>query len=224
MFSVAPATLHAQEEGKPAPAAGEEKKEGAAPAKEAEELWIIWVCKISGFIGLVILICSIVFVAQVARLFYEFRMPVVVPPEIVSRCEELLGQRDFKGIYNVVKEDDSMFRIKRSWTPLTGAAVPTTGSLRVRSIEADLKLMTSMKNVMSWNTMSRIGVRFGLPSVSSSDMRHYSAFWATLAVAAPAVAGPLARAAWAKCLRNWSASMHAVVVITDTRLRKIEKK
>ena len=111
LFTVAPGTMYAQEEGKaPAAAAGEEKKEGAAaPAKEPEELWIIWIIKISGFIGLVILVCSITFVAQVARLFYEFRMPVVVPPEIVGRCEELLAQRDFKGIYNVVKEDDSMF-------------------------------------------------------------------------------------------------------------------
>ena len=56
-----------------------------------------------------------------------------------------------------------MFRISRSSCPCvsTGRAEPTTGSFRSRSIAADLKLITSMKNVISWNTMSRIGVRFG---------------------------------------------------------------
>jgi hypothetical protein len=33
--------------------------------------------------------------------------------------------------------------------------------LRSRSIEADLKLITSMKNVINWKTMSRIGVKLG---------------------------------------------------------------
>jgi hypothetical protein len=44
---------------------------------------------------------------------------------------------------------------------IDGRAEPITGSFKSRSIEAVLKLITSMKNVISWNTMSRIGVRFG---------------------------------------------------------------
>ena len=36
-----------------------------------------------------------------------------------------------------------------------------TGRFKVVSIEAVLKLITSMKNVINWKTISRIGVRFG---------------------------------------------------------------
>src|SRR5262245_41830679 len=43
----------------------------------------------------------------------------------------------------------------------TGRADPTTGNFKLRSSEALWKLMTNIKNVMSWNTMSRMGVRFG---------------------------------------------------------------
>ena len=35
------------------------------------------------------------------------------------------------------------------------------GQLQGLVQSADLKLITSMKNVINWNTMSRIGVRFG---------------------------------------------------------------
>jgi biopolymer transport protein ExbB len=37
------------------------------------------------------------------------RLEVAAPPEVVSQCEGLLTQRDFKGIYTLVKEDDSFF-------------------------------------------------------------------------------------------------------------------
>jgi len=32
-----------------------------------------------------------------------------MPPEVLAHCEAMLEQRDFKGIFNVVKEDDSYF-------------------------------------------------------------------------------------------------------------------
>jgi len=88
--------------------------EGQAPAGEAKEApkekpWLIWFLESSGIIGLVILVLSIYFVATVCRQFWELRMPVAVPPEILSRCQELLQQKDFKGIFAVVKDDDSFF-------------------------------------------------------------------------------------------------------------------
>src|SRR5262249_34088012 len=51
----------------------------------------------------------------------------------------------------------------------TGRAEPTTGSLSDMSSAAVWKLITSMKNVINWNTMSRIGVRFG--SAESAECR-----------------------------------------------------
>jgi biopolymer transport protein ExbB len=94
----------AQDE-KPAAAAAEggEKKEAHT------ESFLIWVIKCSGFIGLVILLLSIYFVSTTGRLFWEMRIETAAPPEVVLQCETLLEQRDFKGIYNLVKEDDSFF-------------------------------------------------------------------------------------------------------------------
>ena len=69
----------------------------------------IWVVVTSGWIGLFILILSIYFIATVARMFVELRVDTAIPPEVIAQCEALLEQRDFKGIFNVVKEDDSFF-------------------------------------------------------------------------------------------------------------------
>ncbi len=71
--------------------------------------WFWWFVKTSGLIGLVLLCISVYFVATCARLFMELRLETAMPPEVLSRCEAMLEQRDFKGIFNVVKEDDSYF-------------------------------------------------------------------------------------------------------------------
>ena len=87
----------------PAPAEGDAKK----PVET--ESTLLWVIKWSGWIGRVLLLLSIYFVATVARLFGEMRIEVAAPAEIVSQCEGLLERRDFKGIYTLVREDDSFF-------------------------------------------------------------------------------------------------------------------
>ncbi|MEN6449620.1 MAG: MotA/TolQ/ExbB proton channel family protein [Thermoguttaceae bacterium] len=82
----------------------------ATPAKSTEsESTLHWVIHCSGFIGLVILLLSVYFVSTVGRLFWEMRMEVAAPPELVLKCESMLEQRDFKGIYALTKEDDSFF-------------------------------------------------------------------------------------------------------------------
>ena len=101
------------------PAAGEKPvadDETPTPAPEGEakktvetESTLWWVIKWSGPIGLVLLLLSIYFVSTVARLFWEMRVEVAAPPETVAQCESLLERRDFKGIYALVKEDDSFF-------------------------------------------------------------------------------------------------------------------
>jgi biopolymer transport protein ExbB len=93
-----------------APADGQGQADGGESKEAPKEVpWLIWFLKSSGLIGFFILCLSIYFVATVCRLFWEFRLAVAVPPEIVGRCQELMQQRDFKGIFTVVKEDDSMF-------------------------------------------------------------------------------------------------------------------
>ncbi len=96
-------------------AAGEKaaEKPAAGPAAgkpvHEEESFLHWVVRCSGFIGLVILLLSVYFVSTVGRLFWEMRVEVAAPPEMVGQCEALLEQRDFKSIYNLVREHDSFF-------------------------------------------------------------------------------------------------------------------
>jgi biopolymer transport protein ExbB len=109
---IAVPTHLAAQDNKTAPAAEADKT--AAPEGEGQktvetENFLIWVIKWSGFIGLIILLLSIYFVSTVGRLFWEMRIEVAAPPELVQQCESLLEQRDFKGVYSLVKEDDSFF-------------------------------------------------------------------------------------------------------------------
>jgi len=105
-LTIVPRYSTAQDNNTPAAAAPDNAPK-AEPVQQRSFLgWVIW-C--SGFIGLVILGLSIYFVSTVGRMFWELRMEVAAPPEIVQQCNGLLEQRDFKGIYNLVRQDDSFF-------------------------------------------------------------------------------------------------------------------
>ena len=128
----------------------------------------------------------------------------------------------------------------------TGRADPTIGNFRLRSSEADLKLMTSMKKVINWNTMSKMGVRFGSAFVfciNDADMDHKAAtvgrgpvrdrrsrfytcelFFYSFSDAASAAVGFFARAACENCRRKWSAATTVVTDMCATRLRNRAKK
>jgi biopolymer transport protein ExbB len=98
-------------------AQGDDKKPAAAAVDDAGQSvqpkekmsWFAFIIRSSGWIGLVILILSIYFVSTVARMFFELRLPMAMPPEILGKCEEQLQQRDFKGIFDAVRGDDSIF-------------------------------------------------------------------------------------------------------------------
>jgi len=102
--SLAPSVAYAQAE-KNVDAAADE--EGGDAQSTQKENYFIWVIKTSGLIGAVILILSIYFIATVVRLFIDLRPQVVSPPEIVAQCNAFIEQRDFRGLYNFVKADDS---------------------------------------------------------------------------------------------------------------------
>jgi biopolymer transport protein ExbB len=83
---------------------------GDQPEQKGEQMsrfW--WFIESSGAIGAGILLLSIYFVSTVCRLFVELRPVVAAPPEIVDQCEELLKKRQFKEVYNVVREDSSFY-------------------------------------------------------------------------------------------------------------------
>lgn len=104
--------------------------EEAAAEGGARESYFWWVVKNSGLIGAVILALSIYFVALVAQLFWEFRLPVAIPPEVVAQVEELINQRDFKNVYTVVKDDNSFFSRALS----TGIAELPNGLAEARDV------------------------------------------------------------------------------------------
>jgi biopolymer transport protein ExbB len=100
----------------PAPARAQQDDEEAAAAQDAPEQPVhrpksrlVWLIQSSGWIGAVIVLLSIYFIATVTRLFVELRPQVASPPDLVKQCYDLLDKRDFKGIYTAVKDDDSDF-------------------------------------------------------------------------------------------------------------------
>lgn len=92
----------------PAPAQSDAAAPAEAAAPESTNM-LEWIIETSGWIGGILLILSIYFVATVVRMFLELRSQVTLPLEIVEECENLLKGRDVQGVYKVVKADDSFF-------------------------------------------------------------------------------------------------------------------
>jgi biopolymer transport protein ExbB len=76
---------------------------------EHQKSRFIWFIESSGVIGAVILLLSIYFIATVGKLFVELRHQVSMPPQVVAQCDDMLQKKDFVGIYNLLKSDQSHF-------------------------------------------------------------------------------------------------------------------
>ena len=94
-----------------APADGAKDAAAEQPASEEKksESKLIWIIKTSGAIGAFILLLSMYFVATLIQLFIQFRPDVAAPPEIVQECENLLGQKQYQEMYDLLVADDSFF-------------------------------------------------------------------------------------------------------------------
>ncbi len=79
-----------------------------APASEDDdENMLMWLIRVSGWIGAVILVISIFFVHRVVTLFLEFRPEIVAPPDLLEQIEGLLAKRDYNGVYQAAKKSES---------------------------------------------------------------------------------------------------------------------
>ena len=87
----------------PAPAAA---APAAAPTEAPKQSSLMWLIHTSGWIGLVLLLMSFYFVAQVVRLFQDLRVDVVMPPGLIEEMDKLLANRDYPGILRVAKESE----------------------------------------------------------------------------------------------------------------------
>ena len=121
-----------------------------------------------------ILCLSVYFVATCARLFMELRPETAMPPEILSRCEAMLEQRDFKGIFNVVKEDDSYF----SRVLVTGITELPNGLSEAReSMErvADMLTAEMDKKISMLAVLGQLGPMIGLVGTLKGMITAFSA-------------------------------------------------
>jgi biopolymer transport protein ExbB len=73
-----------------------------------QESLLSWVARSSGVIGAVILALSFYFVATVVRLFLVLRESVAAPEELIEQFEVRFQQRDFRGIYDVLRQNGSL--------------------------------------------------------------------------------------------------------------------
>jgi biopolymer transport protein ExbB len=85
----------------------EEGEGGEGGGKEKNFLW--WVVEVSGWIGGVLLLLSIYFVAVTVRMFMELRFEVLIPPDVIEDCDKFIQARDFAGLYKRLKGDNSYF-------------------------------------------------------------------------------------------------------------------
>jgi len=113
--------VQAQEDGaatKNAPPAAAAEVPPASPGSPApsgehsdapeQRSFLSWIIESSGWIGGIILLLSIYFVALVFRQFMELRLENIAPPALLEECESLLKARDYQGIYKAAKANESM--------------------------------------------------------------------------------------------------------------------
>jgi biopolymer transport protein ExbB len=61
----------------------------------------------SGWIGAFILALSFYLVASTTRNFMELRQSEISPPDLVADCNQMVGERNYNGLYKRVSEDES---------------------------------------------------------------------------------------------------------------------
>lgn len=98
----------AQDGDQPHAAAAADAPGGEAKNKEVQSAFS-WFLETIGLIGYFIFGLSIYFVSLVGRMFVELREQVAMPSEVVDETDSLLQQRQFKEVYNVVKDDGSFY-------------------------------------------------------------------------------------------------------------------
>ena len=80
---------------------------GGGEPPQVNVLW--WLIKVSGWIGLFILILSIYFVAVAIQAFLQLKLSVAMPPESTQAVTELIEAGKTREVVEFLKEDDSMY-------------------------------------------------------------------------------------------------------------------
>ncbi len=81
--------------------------QGGASRSENREMFLSWMIRASGPIGLVIALMSFYLIALVVWMALNYRAPVAVPPDLVHEVQGLLDQSKFNEAYQRLMEDPS---------------------------------------------------------------------------------------------------------------------
>lgn len=186
----------AEEKGKEAAAKADGPKGDAAKpeAPKEQQNFFLWVAETSGLIGVVIFCLSVYFVATVSRLFYDLRLQVAVPPEVLAQVEDLLAQRNFKDVFNIVKEDDSVFSRLLS----TGIAELPNGLAEARDVmerQGEAIAVEMEKRISILAVLGTLGPMIGLLGTLKGMIGSFSVIARSdTALKASAVAGGISEA------------------------------
>lgn len=152
-----PAAAPAAAPAAPAAAPAGEQPAGHTPPKS--KLW--WFIENSGFIGAIILVLSIYFIATVSRLFVEMRLSEEMPAEIISEGNVLLEKKDYQGLYNMVSQDHSMYAriLTAGLTELAGGLAEARDAMERTS---DCIVVEMEKKISMLAVLGTLGPMIGL--------------------------------------------------------------
>ena len=99
----------AAEEKPAAKKGGAKKDDKAAPAVHEEPGFVMWVIETGGAIGIFIFLLMGYFVATSIKLFLELQPQVAMPPDLMEDIKQKMEKKDYKGVYQSIKDKDCLF-------------------------------------------------------------------------------------------------------------------
>ena len=147
---------------KPAPKKAKKAEEKpAATEGHSQENVVIWVLRISGAIGAFIILLSFYFIALVSRLFIDLRSIVAMPPDLMEDIKQKMEKRDYKGVYQTIKEKDCLFTRYAS----TGLGELSSGLAEARDAmerTAEVQVVEMEKKISMLAVLGSLGPMIGL--------------------------------------------------------------
>ncbi|MBC7815442.1 MAG: MotA/TolQ/ExbB proton channel family protein [Planctomycetaceae bacterium] len=89
--------------------AGAKKDDKAAATVHEEPGFVMWVIETGGAIGIFIFLLMGYFVATSIKLFLELQPQVAMPPDLMEDIKQKMEKKDYKGVYQSIKEKDCLF-------------------------------------------------------------------------------------------------------------------
>ncbi|MFM9961451.1 MAG: MotA/TolQ/ExbB proton channel family protein [Planctomycetaceae bacterium] len=146
---------------KPAPKKAQKGGDAAAAVTHSEENVVIWVLRISGAIGIFIIILSCYFIQLVSRLFIDIQSKVAMPPDLMDDLKQKMEKRDYKGVYQGIKDRDCLFSRYTS----SGLAELSAGLAEARDAmerTAEVQVVEMEKKISMLAVLGSLGPMIGL--------------------------------------------------------------